>query len=198
MHRKSETRAGNRRRHTRTRNASPATQANNAARAANSNPPTRPLYMHLARTPWMRGARLRSGTRRMQAALFSSRQCAQQRSSSTPVTPRAGCRNRCPRSSSVTYTASRSAEHARSQGAATGPAHVQQAAAADASSDELQLPGSDSTQGVPAAPSPQHTDGDSLAQGDDHPGAGAQPQACLLYTSPSPRDRQKSRMPSSA
>ena len=24
------------------------------------------------------------------------------------------------------------------------------------------------------------------------------PQACLLYTSPSPRDRQKSRMPSSA
>ena len=26
----------------------------------------------------------------------------------------------------------------------------------------------------------------------------AQPQACLLYTSPSPRDRQKSRMPSSA
>ena len=25
-----------------------------------------------------------------------------------------------------------------------------------------------------------------------------QPEACLLYTSPSPRDRQKSRMPSSA
>ena len=28
--------------------------------------------------------------------------------------------------------------------------------------------------------------------------AAAQPQICLLYTSPSPRDRQKSRMPSSA
>ena len=27
---------------------------------------------------------------------------------------------------------------------------------------------------------------------------GEHPQACLLYTSPSPRDRQKSRMPSSA
>ena len=26
----------------------------------------------------------------------------------------------------------------------------------------------------------------------------AQPESCLLYTSPSPRDRQKSRMPSSA
>ena len=29
-------------------------------------------------------------------------------------------------------------------------------------------------------------------------GAGARPEVCLLYTSPSPRDRQKSRMPSSA
>ena len=29
-------------------------------------------------------------------------------------------------------------------------------------------------------------------------GAGTNPQTCLLYTSPSPRDRQKSRMPSSA
>ena len=29
-------------------------------------------------------------------------------------------------------------------------------------------------------------------------GKGAQPTNCLLYTSPSPRDRQKSRMPSSA
>ena len=28
--------------------------------------------------------------------------------------------------------------------------------------------------------------------------SGAQVQVCLLYTSPSPRDRQKSRMPSSA
>ena len=27
---------------------------------------------------------------------------------------------------------------------------------------------------------------------------GVNPQSCLLYTSPSPRDRQKSRMPSSA
>ena len=27
---------------------------------------------------------------------------------------------------------------------------------------------------------------------------GFQPESCLLYTSPSPRDRQKSRMPSSA
>ena len=27
---------------------------------------------------------------------------------------------------------------------------------------------------------------------------GTDPQTCLLYTSPSPRDRQKSRMPSSA
>ena len=30
------------------------------------------------------------------------------------------------------------------------------------------------------------------------PGQGGQGQTCLLYTSPSPRDRQKSRMPSSA
>ena len=30
------------------------------------------------------------------------------------------------------------------------------------------------------------------------PAAGAGPAGCLLYTSPSPRDRQKSRMPSSA
>ena len=29
-------------------------------------------------------------------------------------------------------------------------------------------------------------------------GAGKNPKSCLLYTSPSPRDRQKSRMPSSA
>ena len=29
-------------------------------------------------------------------------------------------------------------------------------------------------------------------------GAGARSEICLLYTSPSPRDRQKSRMPSSA
>ena len=42
-------------------------------------------------------------------------------------------------------------------------------------------------------------------QTDDYPYGGgcgmvlyAQPIACLLYTSPSPRDRQKSRMPSSA
>ena len=30
------------------------------------------------------------------------------------------------------------------------------------------------------------------------PSIGMQPYTCLLYTSPSPRDRQKSRMPSSA
>ena len=30
------------------------------------------------------------------------------------------------------------------------------------------------------------------------PGAAAEPDSCLLYTSPSPRDRQKTRMPSSA
>ena len=30
------------------------------------------------------------------------------------------------------------------------------------------------------------------------PGVGQASSACLLYTSPSPRDRQKSRMPSSA
>ena len=38
-------------------------------------------------------------------------------------------------------------------------------------------------------------------QPDDGPGGGRRPQGqdgCLLYTSPSPRDRQKSRMPSSA
>ena len=51
MHRQSETRAGNHRRHTRTRNASLPTQANNAERAANSKPPTRVLYIHLTRTP---------------------------------------------------------------------------------------------------------------------------------------------------
>ena len=32
----------------------------------------------------------------------------------------------------------------------------------------------------------------------DEEGAGTQVETCLLYTSPSPRDRQKSRMPSSA
>ena len=32
----------------------------------------------------------------------------------------------------------------------------------------------------------------------DHPQADPQATVCLLYTSPSPRDRQKSRMPSSA
>ena len=51
IHRQSETRAGHRRRHTRIKNASPPTQTNYAARAANSKPPTRPLYMHLTRTP---------------------------------------------------------------------------------------------------------------------------------------------------
>ena len=50
MLQQSGTIAGNRQRHTRTINASPPTQANHAARPANGNPPTRPLYMHLART----------------------------------------------------------------------------------------------------------------------------------------------------
>ena len=50
-HRQSETTAGNYRRHTRTMNVSPPTQASTAARATKSNPPTRPLFMHLSRTP---------------------------------------------------------------------------------------------------------------------------------------------------
>ena len=32
----------------------------------------------------------------------------------------------------------------------------------------------------------------------EHPIVRTHPETCLLYTSPSPRDRQKSRMPSSA
>ena len=35
-------------------------------------------------------------------------------------------------------------------------------------------------------------------QAEDVQQASGQPISCLLYTSPSPRDRQKSRMPSSA
>ena len=38
-----------------------------------------------------------------------------------------------------------------------------------------------------------YTDGNEILVGQS-----AKRQACLLYTSPSPRDRQKSRMPSSA
>ena len=51
MHKQAGTRAGNHHRHTRTINVSPPTQAKNATRATNGNPPTRPLYMHLTRTP---------------------------------------------------------------------------------------------------------------------------------------------------
>ena len=46
--------------------------------------------------------------------------------------------------------------------------------------------------------------GDGLPRGDDDDGhprgvrVGEQALACLLYTSPSPRDRTRSRMPSSA
>ena len=39
---------------------------------------------------------------------------------------------------------------------------------------------------------------DDPAAGDCAPGIGCDSNTCLLYTSPSPRDRQKSRMPSSA
>ena len=41
-------------------------------------------------------------------------------------------------------------------------------------------------------------DGDALELLIADPASGAQERICLLYTSPSPRDRQKSRMPSSA
>ena len=101
------------------------------------------------------------------------------------MTPRAGGRNCCPRSS-VTCTAASSVQHARSQGAATVPAQVQQEAAADASSDELQPSGSEGTQGAPAAPDPQHSDGDSWQGGAI---AGAQPQAgdyCRTRPRPGP------------
>ena len=53
------------------------------------------------------------------------------------------------------------------------------------------------------APGPFQTSGGNVANGNE-PGNGwtyhvfTQPGTCLLYTSPSPRDRQKSRMPSSA
>ena len=42
--------------------------------------------------------------------------------------------------------------------------------------------------------------GEEQAEGGDpgHAGEDGRAQRCLLYTSPSPRDRQKSRMPSSA
>ena len=39
---------------------------------------------------------------------------------------------------------------------------------------------------------------DHAADQQAHRGERERPPACLLYTSPSPRDRQKSRMPSSA
>ena len=50
--------------------------------------------------------------------------------------------------------------------------------------------------GASAVPSPVAEEGaaEVLAQMD----LGQNPQRCLLYTSPSPRDRQKSLMPSSA
>ena len=53
IHRQSETRAGNHRRHTRTRNASLPTQANHTARGARKqpSPPIRALYMQLAKIP---------------------------------------------------------------------------------------------------------------------------------------------------
>ena len=38
----------------------------------------------------------------------------------------------------------------------------------------------------------------NLEMGDPQGEVTANPKDCLLYTSPSPRDRQKSRMPSSA
>ena len=38
----------------------------------------------------------------------------------------------------------------------------------------------------------------SLAQGNVYAAVGLHPTSCLLYTSPSPRDRTRSRMPSSA
>ena len=49
---------------------------------------------------------------------------------------------------------------------------------------------------VPHLPHP----GETVTGGsyDRHHGGKGGNQACLLYTSPSPRDRQKSRMPSSA
>eukprot|EP00828_Plagiopyla_frontata_P011867 TRINITY_DN16619_c0_g1_i1.p1 TRINITY_DN16619_c0_g1~~TRINITY_DN16619_c0_g1_i1.p1 ORF type:complete len:229 (+),score=39.65 TRINITY_DN16619_c0_g1_i1:1-687(+) len=50
-----------------------------------------------------------------------------------------------------------------------------------------------------AAPHVQHVEALQVGIGIDEPGHGlVQPVRCLLYTSPSPRDRQKSRMPSSA
>ena len=51
MHRQSETRAGNHRRHTRTRNASLPTQANHTARGARKQPPNWALHMQLAKIP---------------------------------------------------------------------------------------------------------------------------------------------------
>ena len=46
--------------------------------------------------------------------------------------------------------------------------------------------------------SPQVTDGDAKYIEGAKPGMIYNTVTCLLYTSPSPRDRQKSRMPSSA
>ena len=45
------------------------------------------------------------------------------------------------------------------------------------------------------APTTRRTEGSAFASSVGQPGV---PYICLLYTSPSPRDRQKSRMPSSA
>ena len=47
------------------------------------------------------------------------------------------------------------------------------------------------------APRPASLAKPGSGPGNSHP-ADARPGSCLLYTSPSPRDRQKSRMPSSA
>ena len=73
---------------------------------------------------------------------------------------------------------------AASLGAEAGPA-IRSRQVTDHSSRQTR-------QHMPAGPAPQFSSGQSLPK--LIPGA----RICLLYTSPSPRDRQKSRMPSSA
>ena len=78
------------------------------------------------------------------------------------------------------------AAHMAEQGDGTG--HAERVVAQAALEEEPPAYGSWATPVLQHRPQQQQ----------DPQGAAAFPAICLLYTSPSPRDRQKSRMPSSA
>ena len=67
-------------------------------------------------------------------------------------------------------------------------------AAAEAAKAEAEKPAAEEQPQAEAAPEAPAEPEATAAEEQPQP----QPEACLLYTSPSPRDRQKSRMPSSA